>query len=92
MCRLRPLSFTLHPCPRECLRCQWVELAQLATTEAATPITRSVARLLLYGHRQGFHTIDLTAQDVPTLQPGPAPKLYHREVPGPDGTPFSPQA
>ncbi|XP_055000894.1 nucleoside diphosphate-linked moiety X motif 6 isoform X1 [Sorex araneus] len=81
VCRLQPLTFALRPCPHECLRCQWVELDQLAATAPATPVTRSVARLLLHGHRQGFHTVDLTVQDVPAPRPGPAPKLYHREVP-----------
>lgn len=91
VCRLQPLSLALSPCPWECLRCQWMDLAQLAAKAPATPLTRSVARLLLYGHQQGFHTVDLTLQDIPAQPPGPAPKLYHREVPGPCGTPFWPQ-
>lgn len=87
VCRLHPLTFALRPCPWECLRCQWMDLAQLAATAPATPITRSVARLLLFGHRRGFHEVDLTVQEDPALLSGP--KLYHRQVPGPDGTPSS---
>uniref|UniRef100_F7CQR3 Nucleoside diphosphate-linked moiety X motif 6 n=1 Tax=Monodelphis domestica TaxID=13616 RepID=F7CQR3_MONDO len=81
VCRLKPLSFRVSFCPHECLRCEWMALAALATAEEATPITRRVASLLLYGHREGFDKVDLTVRELPALHRGLSYKLYHRDLP-----------
>ncbi|XP_056659488.1 nucleoside diphosphate-linked moiety X motif 6 isoform X2 [Monodelphis domestica] len=81
VCRLKPLSFRVSFCPHECLRCEWMALAALATAEEATPITRRVASLLLYGHREGLDKVDLTVRELPALHRGLSYKLYHRDLP-----------
>lgn len=81
VCRLQPLSFTINFCQQECLKCEWMDLEDLARTKHTTPITSRVARLLLYGHREGFDKIDLSMEEVPAVYTGLFYKLYHRELP-----------
>ncbi|XP_077156488.1 nucleoside diphosphate-linked moiety X motif 6 isoform X2 [Paroedura picta] len=81
VCRLEPRSFNITFCQQECLRCEWIDLADLAKTKDATPITTNVARLLLYGYKDGFDKIDLTMKEFPAVYTGLFYKLYHRELP-----------
>lgn len=81
ICRLQPSSFAISFCQQECLKCEWMDLDELARTEHTTPITSSVARLLLYGYREGFDKIDITMRELPAIYTGLFYKLYHRELP-----------
>ncbi|XP_049994245.1 nucleoside diphosphate-linked moiety X motif 6 isoform X1 [Alexandromys fortis] len=81
ICRLQPRSFTINFCRQECLKCEWMDLEDLARTKNTTPITSRVARLLLYGHREGFDKIDLSMEELPAVYTGLFYKLYHRELP-----------
>lgn len=81
VCRLQPRSRSINCCPHECLRCEWMDLGDLVRAENTTPITRSVARLLLYGHKEGFDKIDLTMEELPAASTGLLSKLYHKELP-----------
>lgn len=81
ICRLQPSSFAISFCQQECLKCEWMDLDELARTEHTTPITSSVARLLLYGYREGFDKIDITMRELPAVYTGLFYKLYHRELP-----------
>lgn len=81
ICRLKPCSFTINFCQHECLRCEWMDLNDLVRTENTTPITSRVARLLLYGYREGFDKIDLTMEELPAVYTGLFYKLYHKELP-----------
>uniref|UniRef100_A0A8C0RTM9 Nucleoside diphosphate-linked moiety X motif 6 n=2 Tax=Canis lupus familiaris TaxID=9615 RepID=A0A8C0RTM9_CANLF len=79
ICRLKPYSFTINFCQHECLRCEWMDLHDLIKTENTTPITSRVARLLLYGYREGFDKIDFTTEELPVYT-GLFYKLYHKEL------------
>ncbi|KAJ6668785.1 hypothetical protein lerEdw1_012269 [Lerista edwardsae] len=81
ICRLEASSFNISFCQQECLRCEWMDLPELAKTKDTTPITSNVARLLLYGYREGFDKIDLTMREFPAVYTGLFYKLYHRELP-----------
>ncbi|NXE36325.1 NUDT6 protein, partial [Ptilorrhoa leucosticta] len=81
ICRMEPSSFHISFCQHECLRCEWMDLEELARTENATPITSNVAKLLLYGYREGFDRIDITMREFPAVYTGLFYKLYHRELP-----------
>ncbi|XP_038203286.1 nucleoside diphosphate-linked moiety X motif 6 isoform X2 [Arvicola amphibius] len=81
ICRLQPCSFAINFCQQECLKCEWMDLENLARTKNTTPITSRVARLLLYGHREGFDKIDLSMEELPAVYTGLFYKLYHRELP-----------
>ncbi|XP_057613268.1 nucleoside diphosphate-linked moiety X motif 6 isoform X3 [Chionomys nivalis] len=81
ICRLQPCSFTINFCRQECLKCEWMDLENLTRTKNTTPITSRVARLLLYGHREGFDKIDLSMEELPAVYTGLFYKLYHRELP-----------
>ncbi|XP_074806925.1 nucleoside diphosphate-linked moiety X motif 6 isoform X2 [Natator depressus] len=81
ICRLQPSSFNISFCQQECLRCEWMDLEELAKTKDTTPITSSVAKLLLYGYREGFDKIDITMREFPAVYTGLFYKLYHRELP-----------
>ncbi|XP_069487229.1 nucleoside diphosphate-linked moiety X motif 6 isoform X2 [Ambystoma mexicanum] len=81
ICRLAPLSYNINFCPRECLKCEWMDLAELVKTSDTTPITNRVAKLLLYGYCQGFNKIDLMMKEYSAVYSGLVYKLYHRELP-----------
>ncbi|XP_048365300.1 nucleoside diphosphate-linked moiety X motif 6 [Sphaerodactylus townsendi] len=81
ICRLKPSSFNISFCQQECLRCEWMDLAELAKAKDTTPITANVARLLLYGYKEGFDKIDLTMREFPAIYTGLFYKLYHKELP-----------
>ncbi|XP_044158141.1 nucleoside diphosphate-linked moiety X motif 6 isoform X2 [Bufo gargarizans] len=81
ICRLKPLSYNIHFCPQECLRCEWMDLKELAYTSQTTPVTSRIAKLLLYGYEEGFHNIDLTMRTFPAVYSGLFYSLYHKELP-----------
>ncbi|XP_042348896.1 nucleoside diphosphate-linked moiety X motif 6 [Plectropomus leopardus] len=81
ICRLSPLTYDINFCTQECLRCEWLDLAELAKTSHTTPITSRVARLLLHGLEQGFDKIDLTMEELPAVYSGLFYQLYHRQLP-----------
>ncbi|XP_076148273.1 nucleoside diphosphate-linked moiety X motif 6 [Alosa pseudoharengus] len=81
ICRLSPLTYDINFCTQECLRCEWLDLAELAKTSATTPITSRIARLLLHGLQHGFHHIDLVVEELPAVYSGMFYQLYHRQLP-----------
>ncbi|XP_056134128.1 nucleoside diphosphate-linked moiety X motif 6 [Lampris incognitus] len=81
ICRLSPLTYDIHFCTQECLRCEWLDLAELAETNETTPITTRVARLLRHGLEQGFDKIDLSMEELPAVYSGMFYQLYHRRLP-----------
>ena len=81
ICRLSPLTYDINFCTQECLRCEWLQLAELAKTEHTTPITARVAQLLLHGLESGFHNIDLSMEVIPAVYSGKFYQLYHRQLP-----------
>ncbi|XP_020358106.1 nucleoside diphosphate-linked moiety X motif 6 [Oncorhynchus kisutch] len=81
ICRLSPLTHDINFCTQECLRCEWLELTELAKTCATTPITSRLASLLLHGLNQGFDQIDLAMEELPAVYSGRFYQLYHRELP-----------
>ncbi|XP_058504929.1 nucleoside diphosphate-linked moiety X motif 6 [Solea solea] len=81
ICRLSPLTYDIHFCTQECLRCDWLDLADLAHTDDTTPITSRVAKLLLHGLERGFDHVDLTMEELPAVYSGKFYQLYHRRLP-----------
>lgn len=81
ICRLRPLSYDINFCTHECLRCDWLDLSELAETAETTPITSRIAKLLLYGLEKGFRNIDLCMEELPAVYSGKFYQLYHRPLP-----------
>ncbi|XP_030252528.1 nucleoside diphosphate-linked moiety X motif 6 [Sparus aurata] len=81
ICRLSPLTYDINFCTQECLRCEWLDLSELAKTHETTPITSRVAGLLLHGLEQGFDKIDLTMVELPAVYSGMFYQLYHRQLP-----------
>ncbi|XP_018416630.1 PREDICTED: nucleoside diphosphate-linked moiety X motif 6 isoform X2 [Nanorana parkeri] len=82
ICRLKPLSYSINFCPHECVRCEWMDLQELAYSSHNTPITSRIAKLLLYGYKEGLHNIDLTVRTFPAVYSGFFYSLYHKELPG----------
>ncbi|XP_017951648.1 nucleoside diphosphate-linked moiety X motif 6 isoform X2 [Xenopus tropicalis] len=81
ICRLKPLSHTINFCHQECLKCEWMDLRELAYCSNTTIITSRVAKLLLYGYNEGFHLVDLTMRTFPAVYSGLFYSLYHKELP-----------
>lgn len=81
ICRLSPLTYEINFCTQECLRCEWLDLGELAKTNDTTPITTRVARLLLHGLEHGFDRVDLAMEELPAVYSGMFYQLYHRQLP-----------
>lgn len=58
-----------------------MDLHKLAYLSPTTPITSRIAKLLLYGYKEGFHNIDLTRRTFPAVYSGLFYSLYHKELP-----------
>lgn len=89
VCRLSPLSHDIHFCRQECMRCEWLDLAELAQTDSATPITSRVAGLLLRGLERGFGQVDLGMEELPAVYSGTVYQLYYRRLPPPQTSSMS---
>ncbi|XP_062874817.1 nucleoside diphosphate-linked moiety X motif 6 [Trichomycterus rosablanca] len=81
ICRLAPLSYEIRFCTHECLRCEWMDLGELAKTSNTTPVTSRIAKLLLFGLEKGFEHIDLKMEEVPAVYTGLVYQIYHRSLP-----------
>uniref|UniRef100_A0A1A8RV72 Nucleoside diphosphate-linked moiety X motif 6 n=3 Tax=Nothobranchius TaxID=28779 RepID=A0A1A8RV72_9TELE len=81
ICRLSPLTYDINFCMQECLRCEWLDVSELAKTSSTTPITSRIARLLLDGLERGFDKIDLTMEEIPAVYSGMFYQLYYRQLP-----------
>ncbi|XP_074530548.1 nucleoside diphosphate-linked moiety X motif 6 [Halichoeres trimaculatus] len=81
ICRLSPVTYDINFCTQECLRCEWLDLAELAKTNETTPITTRIARLLVHGLERGFQHIDLSMEELPAVYSGMFYQLYHRQLP-----------
>ncbi|XP_059500575.1 nucleoside diphosphate-linked moiety X motif 6 isoform X2 [Stegostoma tigrinum] len=81
VCRLKAVSFDISFCQEECLRCEWMDLEELARSEHTTLITSRIAKLLFYGFREGFDKIDVNMREFPAVYTGLFYKLYHKELP-----------
>ncbi|CAG5988815.1 unnamed protein product [Menidia menidia] len=87
ICRLTPLSHEIDFCTQECLRCEWLDLAELARTRETTPITSRVANLLMRGLQDGFQQVELPMEQLPAVHPGRVYQLYHRPMPSQEQSP-----
>ncbi|XP_032872233.1 nucleoside diphosphate-linked moiety X motif 6 [Amblyraja radiata] len=81
ICRLKALSFDINFSQEECIQCEWMDLVELTRTECATPITSRIAKLLLYGYREGFDKIDLKMTEFSAIYTGRPYKLYYKALP-----------
>ena len=67
---MTPLSYDLHPCPDELVRCEWMRLEELVYSQEATPLTQRVSKLLLEGRQDGFNSVDIGMEEWPMTFPG----------------------
>ncbi|KAI5097661.1 nucleoside diphosphate-linked moiety X motif 6 [Silurus meridionalis] len=81
ICRLSPVTYEINFCRHECLRCEWMDLAELAKVSDAAPITSRIAKLLLYGLENGFESVDLSVEELPAVYTGLVYQIYHRKIP-----------
>ena len=70
ICRLKPLSFDIHPCQEEIRKCQWMNLDDLAVSKEATPLSLRAAQLLTEGKKKGYENIDIAMEELPINFPG----------------------
>ncbi|KAK3552853.1 hypothetical protein QTP86_024275 [Hemibagrus guttatus] len=81
ICRLAPVTYNINFCKHECLQCEWMDLAKLAKASDTAPITRRIAKLLLYGLETGFDNIDLSMEELPAIYTGLVYQIHHRTIP-----------
>lgn len=47
ICRMKPLTFNIHPCQDEVLKCRWMKLQDLAVSLEATPLSHRISKMVL---------------------------------------------
>jgi len=78
LCRMKPITYDIHPCPDEVSQCQWMKLSSLIQAESVTPLILKIAELLHIGKSEGFNMIDINAQEFNSIYPGLKYSLFHR--------------
>lgn len=80
LCRLKPLTFELHPCEDEIKACEWMSIERLCHETNASSITHRVAALVKKGMSQGFHTVDITNEKMQSIHKGLDFYMFHRPL------------
>ncbi|KAI8495328.1 Nucleoside diphosphate-linked moiety X motif 6 [Branchiostoma belcheri] len=81
VCRLRALGHVIDHCTEEIIGCKWMDVSELATSQSTSLISTHVARLVLYGFREGFDKVDIGMKELPAVFRNMTYKLYHRQIP-----------
>lgn len=77
ICRLHPLTFDLYPCEKEVVRCEWMNIHELATSQEATLLTQQMAGLIINNHND-FSEVDITMETLPSVYKGQTYSLFLR--------------
>lgn len=64
ICRLKPVTYDIHPCQDEVLKCEWMKLDDLAISQVTTPLTHEIAKLLLEAEQKGFSHCDIVMHEI----------------------------
>ena len=67
ICRMKPLTYKIIPCPDEVLKCQWLPVCELQLSPLATQLSNRVAELVLKGLREGFSQFDIGSEEWPSI-------------------------
>ena len=67
ICRMKPLTYKIIPCPDEVLKCQWLPVRELQLSPLATQLSNRVAELVLKGLREGFSQFDISSEEWPSI-------------------------
>ena len=59
-----PLNYEINRCHDEVLKCEWVQIKELAHNKEATPLTQLTSQLLLQAMVKGFMDFDIGAHEV----------------------------
>jgi len=78
LCRLRPITYDIYPCPDEVSRCQWMKLNSLIQSDSVTPLILKIAKLLHIGKSEGFDLIDINSHEFVSIYPGLKYSLFYR--------------
>ncbi|CAL1546457.1 unnamed protein product [Lymnaea stagnalis] len=70
ICRLKPLTFDLHPCDEEIAACRWMPVDQLKTEVQATSLTHTMAELAIQGLEHGFSQVDIISYQMASIYKG----------------------
>ncbi len=78
VCRLKPLTFDISPCQDEVIKCKWMKVRELASSQEATPLTHRTAELLLESKVKGYDFIDIRKREIEMNFPDyTVSKYYH---------------
>ncbi|XP_059150075.1 nucleoside diphosphate-linked moiety X motif 6-like [Physella acuta] len=80
ICRMRPLTFDLHPCPHEIAACRWMPVEQLRQEVQATSLTHKMAELVMLGLREGFQHVDISSCQMASIYKGLHFHIFHRPL------------
>ena len=78
LCRLKPITFDIRPCPDEISQCQWMKLDSLIQAGSVTPLMSTITKLFQIGKRKGFDTIDINSHEFDSIYPGLTYSLFSR--------------
>ena len=66
---MKPLTYDIHPCQDEVLKCQWMKLEELAVSPETTPLTHRLAEVILKMRSKGngfnFERVDIGMEEWP---------------------------
>ena len=78
LCRMKPITYDITPCPDEVFKCQWIKLDALSQANDVTPLVHVIVNLLRFGQMKGFESIDNYSHEIPSVYPGLKYKLFYR--------------
>jgi 8-oxo-dGTP pyrophosphatase MutT (NUDIX family) len=78
VCRLHPLTFDLHPCEKEVVKCEWMGVRDLATSPESTLLTQQIARLILDNKHDHFAGVAIAMEEWPSVYKGQTYKIFLR--------------
>ena len=78
LCRMKPITYNITPCPDEVIKCEWIKLDALSQADDVTPLVHKIVKLLRFGKLNGFKSIDNYCNEISSVYPGLKYKLFHR--------------
>lgn len=61
---MKPLTYDIHPCQDEVLKCKWMKVEELAESRETTPLSHRTAQLLLEARIKGFYFFDISEHEI----------------------------
>lgn len=61
---MKPFTYDIQRCEDEVLKCRWMKVEELASTQETTPLSHQMAQLLLKAREEGFNCFDISMHKI----------------------------